>query len=80
MLCERINADHYCAFMHPFVPNSHIRTRLKRSNGKSSKQFQKSLFMYLKSVLNLNKLCILKLSEYQNKLLPVLLTGHGKDR
>ena len=36
--------------------------------------------MYLKSVLNLNKLCILKLSEYQNKLLPVLLTGHGKDR
>ena len=47
-LRQRINADHYCAFIHPFPPlNSRMRTRLKRSNGKSSKQLQKSLFMYL---------------------------------
>ena len=38
--------------------------------------------MYLKErrQLEYGKLLILKLSEYQNKLLPVLLTGHGKDR
>ena len=50
-----MNADHYSAFMHPFPPNSRMRTRLKRSNGKSSKQFQKSMFMYLKERRQLDK-------------------------
>ena len=50
-----MNADHYCAFMHPFPPNSRMRTRLKRGNGKSSKQFQKSLFLYLEERCQLEK-------------------------
>ena len=44
-LRQRMNADHYCAFMHSFAPTSRIRMR---SNGKSSKQFQKALYTYLK--------------------------------
>ena len=50
-----MNADHYCSFMHPFPPNSRMRTRLKRSNGKSLKQFKKSLFMYLEESRQLEK-------------------------
>ena len=50
-----MNADHYYAFMHPFPPNSRMRTLLKRSNEKSSKQFQKSLFMYLEERRQLEK-------------------------
>ena len=41
---------------------------LETCESTSSKQFPKSLFMYLKSFVNLKKRCILKLSEYQNKL------------
>ena len=41
--------------MHPFPPNSRMRTWLKRSNGKSSKQFQKSLFLYLEERRQLEK-------------------------
>ena len=51
-LRQRMNADHYYAFMHPFAPNSRIVLAYERGSsvttGKVQKQFQKSLLMYLK--------------------------------
>ena len=81
-LRQRMNADHYCALMHPFPPNSRMRTRLKRSNGKSSKQFQKSLFMYLEERRQLEKALYFKAVGIPKQACYWCFfnTGQGKDR
>ena len=77
-----MNADHYCALVHPFPPNSRMRTRLERSNGKSSKQFQKSLFMYLEERRQPEKALYFKAVGIPKQACYrcLLRTGQGKDR
>ena len=93
MLRKRMNADRYCAFTHPFPPNSPMRSRLERSIPQHScKMAAKESFSIdgcVQKVLGkLKKFGINKLSVCQSKALrfflsgydtfAVLPTGHGK--
>ena len=88
-----MNADRYCAFTHPFPPNSPMRSRLERSIPQHScKMAAKESFSIngcVQKVLGkLKKFGINKLSVCQSKALrfflsgydtfAVLPTGHGK--
>ena len=80
MLRKRMNADRYCAFTHPFPPNSPMRSRLERSIPQHScKMAAKESFSIdgcVQKVLGkLKKFGINKLSVCQSKALRFFLSA-----
>ena len=64
-----MDADHYYAFMHPFQPNSRMRTRLKRT--------EKVQNNFKNPCLSIKKSAEERRLEYQNKLATGASYGTG---